>query len=158
MKKFLTMVMMVLFIFAMCGCKNDVVGEQKIYLPFSVDQVEYIEMFHYLDDISSAEKKVVTEIENIQYLHGIFEHLPVETLHEKPKDAANAVTAFRFHLVNNVKEHFEVIYYGYGVKDGVLKMPPNEIYYFTSADIGWNWSELDIELETVSASENELPQ
>ena len=44
------------------------------------------------------------------------------------------------------------------MKNGVLKVPPNEINFFTCADIGWNWNELDAELDAMLASENELPK
>lgn len=159
MKKYLTLILTALFVFTMFGCQaqNDV-GTTKVYLPFSVDQIDYIEMFHYTDDITSAEKKIVTDTESIRYLHGTFERLSVETLHEQPEDEAVVVTALRFYLSNSTEETFEIIYYGYGVQNGVLKMPPNEIYHFTSADIGWIWSELDVELEAVPANEDELPK
>ena len=158
MKKLSTLIIITLFTLAVCGCQNDDVGTTKIYLPFSADQIEYVEMFRYTDDTTSAEKKIVTESDTIRYLHGAFEQLSVEVLNEQPKADAAAVTAFRFYLSNSTEETFEIIYYGYGVKNGVLKMPPNEIYYFTSADIGWNWSELDTEMEAIPANENELPK
>lgn len=158
MKKVLTLIITILFILTMFGCQDNDVGETKIYLPFTVDQIDYVEMFRYAEDTSCAEKKLVTETESFHYLYGAFEHLPVEVLLEQPKDKATAVTAFRFYLTNSTEETFEIIYYGYGVKNGALKMPPNENYLFTSADIGWYWSELDIGLEAMHAGEQELPQ
>ena len=162
MKKCIAFILAVFIMLVMFGYRNNVddVGTTKIYLPFSLDQIDYIEMFHYTDDTASAEKKIITKPENIPYLYGAFEHLSVETLLKPPKDEAAEVIAFRFYLSNSTEETFEIIYYGYGLKNGVLKMPPNEIYFSTSADIdiGRYWIELDEGLEAMPANENELPK
>ncbi len=44
-----------------------------------------------------------------------------------------------------------------GVKNGVLSSPTDGFEYFTSADIGWNWSYLNESYEVISVEESELP-
>ena len=65
-----------------------------------------------------------------------------------------SVTSFRFNLSNGQK--FEIIYSGYGVKNGTLKID-NGATYFTMSDIGWNWEILNEEYEAIPVQESELP-
>ena len=98
--------------------------------------------------IASAEKKVITEIENIRYLYGTFENISLDILDEQPNDEADVVILFRFYPSDTAsdwlwsEETFDLVYYGYGVKNSVLKMPPNEIYFLTREDVERIWSEL----------------
>ncbi|MDD3368772.1 MAG: hypothetical protein PHP50_07795 [Lachnospiraceae bacterium] len=43
-------------------------------------------------------------------------------------------------------------------KQGNLTSTTDNFEYFTSADIGWNWSMLKEELEAIPVDESELPQ
>lgn len=147
MRKYLVVTLAVLLVFTQFGCQKEV-GTTNIYFPFSVDQVEYIEMIRYTDNIASVEKKVITEIENIRYLYGTFENISLDILDEQPNDEADVVIVFRFYPSDTAsdwlwsEETFDLVYYGYGVKNSVLKMPPNEIYFLTSEDVERIWSEL----------------
>lgn len=147
MRKYWVVILAVLLVFTQFGCQKDI-GTTNIYFPFSVDQIEYIEMIRYTDDIASAEKKVITEIENIRYLYGTFENISLDILHEQPNDEADVVIVFRFYPSDTAsdwlwsEETFDLVYYGYGGKNSVLKMPPNEIYFLTSEDVDRIWSEL----------------
>ena len=122
-------------------------------LPFEVAEVENIEMFHYDGVPVNGEKKVVTEAEDIETLYGKFHLLEVQD--KKVEELTGAsVTSFRFNLSNGQK--FEIIYSGYGVKNGTLKID-NGATYFTMSDIGWNWEFLNQEYEAVPVQESELP-
>ena len=96
MKKCIAFLLVIYVMFVMVGCQDDIVGETRIYLPFNDDQIDYIEMFRYTDDVSSAEKKIVTEVESVSHLYGTFERLSVEPLQEQLKDNVTEVIAFRF--------------------------------------------------------------
>ena len=122
-------------------------------LPFEVGEVENIEMFHYDGVPVNGEKKVVTKAEDIEALYEKF--LLLEVQDRKVEELTGAsVTSFRFNLSNGQK--FDIIYSGYGVKNGTIKID-NGATYFTMSDIGWNWEFLNQEYEAVPVRESELP-
>ncbi len=62
------------------------------------------------------------------------------------------MTAYRFNLTDDSR--FELIYEGYGVKNGVLTILDNNISYFTAADL----NKLAVQgLEPMEAEKSELP-
>lgn len=64
------------------------------------------------------------------------------------------ITSFRFNLSDGTT--YELIYSCYGVKTGNLKSSTGNFEYFTSADIGSYWNNID--LEAVTVEESELPK
>ena len=52
---------------------------------------------------------------------------------------------------------YDLIYACYGVKNGELKSAAGGFKYFTSADIGSYWNNLNTELEAIPINESELP-
>ena len=122
-------------------------------LPFEVDEVENVEMYHYDGVPVNGEKKVVTKAEDIKTLYGKIHLLEVQDK-EADELTGASVTSFRFKLSDGNK--YEIIYVGYGVKNGILKMD-NGATYFTMSDIGWNWEFLNNEYEAVPVQESELP-
>ena len=64
------------------------------------------------------------------------------------------ITSFRFNLSDGTS--YELIYGCYGVKTGNLKSSTGNFEYFTSADIGSYWYNID--REVVSVEESELPK
>lgn len=156
MKKCIAFLLVIYVMFVIVGCQDDIVGETRIYLPFNDDQIDYIEMFRYTDDVSFAEKKIVTEVESVSHLYGTFERLSVEPPQEQLKDNVTEVIAFRFYLSESTEEPYDIIYYGYGVKDGMLKLNSSEDYYVTNADISWNWCYLDRNLKAMPVDMNEI--
>lgn len=126
----------------------------SINLPFEVEDVECVEMYHYEGSPENAQKKVVTEHQSVLYLYTTFEECMLqEKAFEKPADAS--ITCFRFVLDDDTC--FELIYHGYGIKKGYLQSPTEGFTYFTPADIGWNWDMLDSTLTAVPAEEKEIP-
>ena len=63
------------------------------------------------------------------------------------------IAIFRFNLPDGTK--YDIIYTGYGVKNGEVKTSGGS-NYFTSADLGGKWQ--NISAEAVPADENELPE
>lgn len=127
--------------------------ENNIDFPFDVEDVENIEMYNYTGVPVSAEKKVVVAESDIKALYDMFERLALKE--KKVEETAGAdVTSFRFNLSNGT--NYELIYICNGVKNGKLKSSTGDFEYFTSADIGSYWSNIDI--ETVPVEEIELPK
>ena len=69
--------------------------------------------------------------------------------------AGAAVTSFRFNLSDGTS--YDLIYACYGVKNGELKSEAGGFKYFTSADIGSYWNNLNTDLEAIPINESELP-
>lgn len=110
-------------------------------------------MFHYSGAPISAEKKVIVAEEDIESLYEMFERLSLTT--KKVKETTGTdTTSFRFNLVNGTA--YELIYGCFGVKNGNLKSSTGNFEYFTKADIGACWNNID--LDAVPAEESELPQ
>ena len=84
---------------------------------------------------------------------------PCQSAAEKQRKAAEetagaAITSFRFNLSDGTS--YELIYACHGVKNGNLESSTGNFKYFTSADIGSYWDNID--LEAVSVEESELPK
>ena len=105
------------------------------------------------DVVFSAEKKVIVAEETIKDLYDLFEHLSLE-LKAAEETAGAAITSFRFNLSDGTS--YELIYACHGVKNGNLESSTGNFKYFTSADIGSYWDNID--LEAVSVEESELPK
>lgn len=152
MKKVITFFLTLVCVLGLAGC-----GEDKIVnidFPFEVEDVENVEMYHYSGAPVSAEKKTVVAEEDIKELYDMFERL--ELTDKKVEETTGAdVTSFRFNLSDGT--NYDLIYGGYGVKNGSLKSAIGGFEYFTSADIGWNWRWLNEELEAIPVEESELP-
>lgn len=150
MKKLIALVLALVCVLAMAGCNNKTVN---IDLPFEVGNVENIEMYHFVGAPVSAEKKVIVAEETIKYLYDMFEDLSLK--HKAVEETTGAeITSFRFNLADGTS--YELIYGCYGVKTGNLKSSTGNFEYFTSADIGSYWSNID--LEAVAVEESELPK
>lgn len=150
MKKYTAVALALVLTLTLFACSNKTV---KIDLPFEADDVETIEMYHFVGVPASAEKKVIVAEETIKGLYDMFEGLSLQD--KKVEETMGAeVTGFRFNLSDG--STYELIYGGYGVKKGMLKSSTGHFEYFTSANIGWNWS--NINLEAVAVDESELPQ
>lgn len=135
---------------ALAGCNNKTVN---VDLPFEVDDVENVEMYHFVGVPVSAEKKVIVEEETIKSLYDMFECLDLSNKAVEETSGAE-ITSFRFNLSDGTS--YELLYGCYGVKKGNLKSSTGNFEYFTSADIGSYWYNTD--LEAVAVEESELPQ
>lgn len=127
----------------------------SIVLPFELSDVENVEMFHYNGAPVNAEKKIVTESNDIENLYVKFSELLLQNKEPDITAAGTSTTSFRFNLSDGT--NYELIYVGYGVKKGELFSGTDNFRYFTSADIGWNWKWLNESYEAVPASVDELP-
>lgn len=111
-------------------------------------------MYHYDEVPASAEKKVVVAENDIKTLYDKFKDLSLKD--KTTEETAGAdVTSFRFNLSDGTS--YDLIYACYGVKNGELKSEAGGFKYFTSADIGSYWNNLNTELEAIPINESELP-
>ena len=151
MKKAIALISLMVLFLGLAGCNGKTAN---IDFPFEVGDVEKIEMYHYAGAPVSAEKKVVTAESDISALYEMFEGLSLKD--KKVEETAGAdVTSFRFNLLDGTS--YELIYVCNGVKSGKLKSETGNFEYFTSADIGAYWDDLDTELEATPVNESELP-
>ena len=151
MKKITALIFALILTLGLVGCNGKTVN---IDFPFEVEDVESVEMYHYDGVPASAEKKVVVAESDIKTLYDKFKGLSLKD--KTAEETAGAdVTSFRFNLSDGTS--YDLIYACYGVKNGELKSESGGFKYFTSADIGSYWNNLNKELEATPVNESELP-
>ena len=147
MKKMFMLLLASMLCFALTACSEKV----SIDFPFELSSVENVEMFRFTNP-ADAEKKVITESEDIEGIYQTFESISLKDKATEPT-AGGSVTSFRFNLSDGTS--YEVIYSAVAVKSGRIITTGMEQDFFTSADIGANWESYDYEV--IAASEDELP-
>ena len=141
-------------VLAVCFLTNPPAKEVNLEFPFEIEDVENIEMYHYVGTPGQVEKKLIVSEQDIKTLYEKFESIAYK-LKKADEVAGGETTSFRFNLSDGTM--YELIYRGYGVKNGILKSPTGDFMYFTSADIGWNWRWLNEDLVAVEVDKSELP-
>lgn len=150
MRKYMASILVLVCALALVGCNEK---EVNIDLPFAAGDVESVELYYYEGAPVAAEKKVVDDQTAIKNLYDMFEGLALKR--KAVEETAGArITSFRFNLSDGTT--YELIYECYGVKTGKLKSVTDTVEYFTSADIGACWDNID--LAAVPAEESELPK
>lgn len=147
MKKQFAFVLTMVLCLVLGGCSQ----EESLSLPFEDADVERVEMFSFIDP-TEAEKKVLTQQEDIQNLYQFLNGLTLQDKETEPM-AGVAATSFRFHLSDGTA--YEVIYSSSAVKSGRIWATGMEQDYFTSADVGGIYQSFQYEAE--AAAEEELP-
>ncbi|MDO5603360.1 MAG: hypothetical protein Q4G07_11405 [Oscillospiraceae bacterium] len=148
MKKTAMFILTLILCVFLTGCEKKAV----LSMPFTPADVNKVEMFHYIVP-TSAEKRVITEPDDITALYTLFSGLEVSDKKTEPVSGA-AVVSFRFHLADDAG--YEIIYCAEAVKAGRLKLPEEQLDYFTSADIGGCWNMYQ-GYASAAVSESELP-
>lgn len=123
----------------------------SVQFPFGVTDMESIEVYHYDGVPVNAEKKLVTDEENMTYIYEALSSLLMQEKEVEERTGAS-VTSFCFNLPDG--SEYNLVYVGNGVKNGKIKRNDGTSY-FTSADVGSIWENLSI--EAVPADESELP-
>lgn len=121
----------------------------SVQFPFGVTDME--SMYHYDGVPVNAEKKLVTDEENMTYIYETLNSLLMQEKEVEERTGAS-VTSFCFNLPDG--SEYNLVYVGNGVKNGKIKRNDGTSY-FTSADVGSIWENLSI--EAVPADESELP-
>ena len=112
-------------------------------------------MYHFEGVPITAEKKIVTEKDDIKALYERLEGLPLKDKTIDDSGSGGDVTSFRFQLSDGTD--YELLYVCNGVKNGYLASQTGGFRYFTRADIGACWNDLNQELVAEHAVQNELP-
>ena len=139
---------------AVCFLTNPPAKEVNLDFPFEIEDVDNIEMYHYVGTPGQVEKKVIVSEQDIKTLYEKFERISYK-LKKADEVVGGETTSFRFNLSDGTM--YELIYRSYGVKNGILKSPTDGFEYFTSAGIGWNWRWLNEDLVAVEVDKSELP-
>ena len=147
MKKQFTFVLTMVLCLVLGGCSQEI----SLSIPFEVADVERVEMFYFIAP-TEAEKKVLTQQEDIQNLYQFLNGLTLQDKETEPM-AGVAATSFRFHLSDGTA--YEVIYSSSAVKSGRIWATGMDQDYFTSADVGGIYQSFQYEEE--AAAEGELP-
>ncbi len=150
MKRVNTVILAVCLILCFTGC-NRKVKDVHIEFPFEVTAVEKVETYHYDGVPATAEKKVVTEAEDIENLYTMFERITLQAGKVAEETTGGCVAGFRFILSGGTD--YELIYTGHGVKKGMLKSNSGKFNYFTSSDIGQYWNNLSYEIAPAELEE-----
>ena len=147
MKKQFAFVLAIVLCLILGGCSQEV----SLSFPFEDADVVRIEMFHFIAP-TEAEKKVLTEQEDIQNLYQFLSGLTLQDKETEPV-AGGSATSFRFHLSDGTA--YEIIYSSIAVKSGRIWATGMDQDYFTSADVGGIYQSFQYEAE--AAAEEELP-
>lgn len=131
----------------LAGCRQ----KAAVELPFTPSEVESAEMFRYVVP-ADAEKKVVTNPDDIESLCAVFDGISVREQELEPA-AGSGAAGFRFCLSDGTL--YEIVYCSVAVKSGSLQLSWSEQQYVTDADIGAIWHQYDY--SAVHAEEDELP-
>ncbi len=144
MRKIAMLLLTILLSIGFAGCAEKTV----ISLPFDITEINHVEMYRYIVP-SSAEKKIVTESDDIAQLYAAFSDLEICQRTIEPT-AGSPVTIFLFHLSDGA--NYKITY----CEDGILKFPAEQLDGCTSVCIGIFWEKLQ-KYEPVSIKESELP-
>jgi len=123
----------------------------NIVLDFSASDVKSVDLFYYEGAPVNAQKKTVTQADDIEAIIKTLTTIEVKEDTLEPVAGSN-VLSFRFNLSGG--SAFEIIYVNYGVKQSRI-MSSYVFDYTTRADVGGLWR--NSEYDAVSISDNELP-
>ena len=151
MKRVRIFTKMILLTALICVCLTGCGKSTAVTLPFEAADVARIEMYRFVVP-ASAEKKEITEPEEIADVYSTFSNLKVTDKETEPL-TGSTVTSFRFRLLDGTS--YEIIYNAEGVKSGRVQLGEETKDYFTSADIGSLWE--NCQEEAVKVDEAELP-
>ena len=152
MKKVISLIVAFVCAFALVGCFPE--NTVNIEFPFEPEDVVNIEMYHR-SATSESEMKVIESKEDINELYDKFERITYK-IKDSEGSSSPEITSFRFNLSDGT--NYELVYVGYGVKNGRLKSSTGKFDYFTSADIGWNWKWLNEDLTAIPIDYSEMPK
>lgn len=147
MKRWLGFIFSALVCFSLAACSQTLTLE----LPFQASDIAFVEIFHFIDP-ADAEKKVITQQDDIQGIYSLFQGLALKEQSAKPSPDS-ACTGVRFSLSDGTC--YEIAYWSVAVKSGKILTTELQSDYTSSADIGASWNHYDY--EAVSAAEAELP-
>ena len=153
MKRFWLLTVLVgLLLLAGCNAQKESHG---IPLPYSLDQVETIELIHHTGDPSMAQQKWITDAEDIHYIYNL---LSAEILiSNKSTGFSNQTDTLYITFHHADGTGCTVKFQSFGVKNGIISSADWEDFsYFTPSDICWVWGQLarDYEAQPISIEDD----
>ena len=146
MKK-LTLIMIISCCLLLSACDNNAT-QQGIELPFSLEDILEIELTYHTGDPANAQQKIVTGLEDINYIHSLFSS--EIHLEQRKKDYTNPSAVLRIRFCLNDGHGYSMEYQSIGVKKGLLSSSDGDFAYSTPTDVIWLWEQLTNEYEVTS--------
>lgn len=148
---FLTILIAILLLSG-CSVQKESHG---IPLPYSLDQIETVELIHHTGDPFCAEQKWITESEDISYIHNM---LSAEILiRDGSVDSSTQTDTLYITLHCIDGTGYTIKFESYGVKKGIISSEDTPTFsHFTSADVCWIWGVLakDYEGQEISIEDD----
>lgn len=113
--------------------------EKSVDFPFEIADIISVDAYHYEGVPAAAEKKSITEKNDIEELYNYFESLKLQNSTAE-KTAGGTVTLFRFHLADDTQ--YEISYLDDGTKSGLSILVIDDAAYYTASDIEEYWFNL----------------
>lgn len=137
MKKHLAVLLALVLALALVGCAS--AKTVTLALPFSAEAVESLVLTCAACGSEEAQSCSLDDPESIRAACELFEGLSLEEKQPEPVEGATTYT-FLFRLSDGTE--YDLVYTGYGVKNGTLSSVAGDFIYFTSADLGGYWEGL----------------
>ena len=148
MKKIILLLMTTLCLFSLSSCAKTIQG---LALPFEASDIAALTLYHYDGVPQNAEKKTITDQEDIQALYDVLQTISLQEKDAEPAAGAS-VTIFRFTLADDGL--YQITYVANAVKNGLLRTSADSASYVTSADLGSYW--INMSGETAAVDDTEL--
>lgn len=148
MKKLALLLLTTLCFFSLSGCSH---STQGLALPFEISDITSLTLYHYDAVPQNAEKKVITDQEDIQDLYDALQTISLQKKDAEPAAGAS-VTIFRFTVADD--SVYQITYVANAVKNGLLRTSADNVSYVTSADLGSYW--VNMSGETAAVDDTEL--
>lgn len=142
-----SLILVLVCILSLVGCtKHETV--KSIDFPFEIADITSVDTYHYEGVPAAAEKKTVTEKNDIEELYNYFENLTFQNK-KAEETAGGSGTFFRFHLADNTQ--YEISYLSNGKNGGILKLLLDDVEHYTTADVGEYWLSLSYDAVSVES-------
>lgn len=147
MKKITLLLLTLLCLLPLTGCTK---ATQGLALPFEVNDIAALTLYHYDGVPQNAQKKAITDQEDIQALCDVLQTISLQEKDAEPVAGAS-VTIFRFELADD--SVYQLTYIANAVKSGLIRTSADNVSYVTSADLGSYWTNLSGETAAVDDAE-----
>lgn len=137
MKKY-SLILVLICLLSLAGCTKQETTK-SIDFPFEIADIVSVDTYHYEGVPAAAEKKTVTEKNDIEELYNYFEKLIFQNK-KVEETAGGTVTFFRFHLADDTE--YEISYLKNDEKGGILKLLTDDVEQYTTADVEEYWFNL----------------
>lgn len=122
--------------------------EKGLALPFSIEEVERIDLTYHTGDLSDSNRRRVTGSEDIQAIYNLLSYDIIVNADRAQRKEPESTLYITFCMLDGTG--YKITYDSFGVKSGTLSS--DDFTYFTPSDIGWVWDQLTTGYETEHVS------